>query len=174
MQFKYRALRWYKTAEFWAKAVATVTALIATLAFLFPWFGGWVNMITAQRFGIEGFAFYEVAPDPDKLATSAKQLGKDGADTPINDRAFALTTYGNFYAPRSATKYFEGISRGDLLQAGSAAYLHEKPTKKSAVIYQLRSGDCVLVLDRNQQEPRQRGYSGGWFHVVTAACGLFR
>lgn len=154
-----------KFAEAVAKAIASVTAIVAALAFLCPAIGGWVNMLTARRFGVTGYAFYEVAPDP-------KKVNKD--DPAIGDSPLSLTNSGNFYAPRARSRLFEGIDRGDLLQAGSAAYLHAAPTKNSAVIYRFRDGECALVIERTKPEPPQPNYSGGWFKVATAACGLFK
>ncbi len=161
----------YKGAEMMARGIATFTALVAALAFLWPWLGGQLNLLTAQRFGVEGHVFYEVAPDPSKVPCDENAEKHDCAS---NKNAYSITESGDFYAPQSLNKSFEGIQRGAILQAASDAYLHALGRTGSTVTYKLRGGDCVLVLDRGNAAPADPRYSGGWLHVVTAACGLFR
>lgn len=184
MHWKRRALILSKYLERTAKTIATITALVAALAFLFPWIGGWVKWITAERFGAKGFAYYEVVTN---LAIAKQRYQECRAynkshskepqklcDFPSENFQLSTTYASSWYAPRSTNRTFEGINARDVLQAGSAAHLRSAESSTSPVAYVLKDKDCVIVLSNNKTPVASAGYSAGWLYVATTACGLFQ
>jgi hypothetical protein len=143
--------RWLGVFESAAKLVGTLTVLLAALSFVWPWLGTVVNIATAWRFGALGHVYYEIGTNQ------------------------APTADGRLFLLRPGDASFAALAAGDKLQAIDDVNFREHGRRDSRAIFRLRSGDCILVLEKvEEQKNLQNAQSGGWLKVATTACGLFR
>lgn len=134
-----------------ARAIAAAVALIAAAGFLVPSIGTLVNLVTSRRFGATGYVYHEIGENRH------------------------LTDDGRWYLPRAGAGTYADLSVGDKLQAVDEVRLREKASgDPTAEIFELRKGDCVIVLSKDHEVRVQKALSGGWLKVATTACGLFR
>lgn len=146
----------WKSVDRTVKVCGTLAAVVAGLTLVLEPVSREVDLLTAWRFGVKGYVYYEVGQD---RSTTAK---------------------GQFYLVRAGPGDFRSIRPGDKLQGVSSdsTSLREKPTQRpdahSAVIFVVHKGECVIVLGKDHEVAAGEGLSGGWLHVATAACGFFR
>lgn len=143
--------RWFGVLESAAKLIGTLTILITALSFVWPSLGTTVSIATAWRFGALGHVYYEI-----------------GADQ-------APTADGRLFLLRPGDASFAALAAGDKLQAIDEINFREYARRDSRAIFRLRSGDCIVVLEKAEEKKNlQNALSGGWLKVATTACGLFR
>jgi hypothetical protein len=139
-----------------AKLIAALIALIAAAAFFIPPIGTAVAMLTAWRFGVVGYAYYEIGQQRE------------------------LTSDGNFHLLKGGSGLFETIAIGDKLQVRSGGTVNIRdmpigdPQSKTLILFKVREGDCVIVFGKGSKVETRNAVSGGWLRVGTTACGLFR
>lgn len=150
----------------WVKRFAAVAAVVLALSVIVPPFGKFLNLVSASRFGANGIIKYELGTD-DK-----------------NNRV--PTSQGQLRLLRNGPREFANIRRGDIVQAMSEIRFHESNdcvrTQKCAaapIVFDLQKGDCAIVLgkayvDDGKDTESAKGRKGGWLHVATTACGLFK
>jgi hypothetical protein len=139
--------------ELCTKVLGGLLALFVLQSYLFPRFI-WrhVEAWTAERNGLVGYVYYEVKEN--------RGLTNDGQLFLLSDSKQGL---------------YQDIRKGDRLIANSEVNFHMRPSLKDPLMYILKGGECVIVLeDPSNPVNVKNALSGGYLKVATTACGLFK
>jgi hypothetical protein len=154
-----------------AKILASVLAIVAALAFIFPPVKTALRLATAWQFGAVGAVFYEI----DEKGTITCQVKKNDPKC------------GALYLMKSGPRSFNDIGLGDVVQADSDVNFRDilgdqQNYANNPVLFRLRKGDCAIIfssLTPFDGSGKVKGADGteknlgGWLKVGTTACGLF-
>ena len=138
----------------WAKIGSGLIVILALAGLSLPnslW--SKIEAIIASKQGITGFVYYEVGKN--------RGLTNDG-------QLFLLSD--------SINAFYQDIKKGDKLIANSEVRLRIKPNKEYPRVFELQKRDCVIVIEdpANEVHDLKDAVSGGWLHIATTACGIFK
>ena len=140
--------------------------IFALLAFVFPrtiWRP--IEAIVASRNGLTGFVYYEV--------------GYNRSLTCVKGKTFKTCDGQLFLLDDTKNAEYEEIKKGHRLivntRNDAKVNFRIGPSKKSAPMYVLKNGECVIVIEKPSHPIDVKdAVSGGWLEVATTSCGLFK
>ena len=157
-KFKSYIISIVSIADSIAKTAAGIVVIVGIVSLIIPGslLGVFEAYIASNR-GLQGYIYYEIG--------KSNEEAKDGK----------LLLLGRDIEELQDLTSVENIGYGDkfMVQKGKQR-LRESSTKNSVRLYSLHRGECVIVIGDKVLVETQNAVSGGWLHVATTSCGIFK